>query len=126
MKNMHLMPVLGLLLLAAACTPGRAATSTGGQVNFELACDSSDTHESSTLYCMRMDTRTGDILRVDLSKLPRSSGPTKAPEGPSGLYQLVCDSTDTETRSDFRCLRVNRQTGEILLVDLPKVGVFPQ
>ena len=100
---------------------GREASSR----RFELVCDSSDTRESSTLFCTRIDTRTGDVKRIDISKLSQSNGPTAAAEERDGTYQLVCDSTDTEARSDFRCVRINTETGELLLVGLPKVEVIP-
>jgi hypothetical protein len=97
------------------------------QRNFDLVCDSADTNESSTMFCMRMDTRNGDILFVDQTKLTQSNGPTAAAmTEPPESYQLVCDSTNTPTKADFRCLRLHRGTGEIVLVGLPKVGKFPQ
>lgn len=127
------MPVvirLLVVLLAASCSerPLPAASDPAGSVAlpFHLVCDSADTRESSTLFCVRLDTRDGDVRRVDLSKLPQSNGPTRAAAGPAGTYQLVCDSTNTEVQSDFRCVRLHRQTGELLLVRLPKVGVIPE
>lgn len=114
-------------LLAAACgrdAPRPAAAHEAPP--YELVCDSSDTTQSSTLFCMRIDTRTGDVRTVDLAKLPTSNGPTASPAGPSGTYDLVCDSTDTATHSEFRCLRFNRQTGEAMIVKLPKVGIVPE
>jgi hypothetical protein len=89
-------------------------------------CDSADTTQSSTLFCMRIDTRDGDIRYVDLSKLTQSNGPTKSPAATPGTFTLVCDSTNTSTKSDFRCLRLNRRTGELLLVNLPKLGKTPE
>jgi len=106
----------------AAAPPAPAAAA----FPYDLVCDSSDTQQSSTLFCMRIDTRTGDVRAINLTKLPVSNGPTASPEGPAGTYVLVCDSTDTPARSEFRCLRMNRQTGELLVVSLPKVGVLPE
>jgi hypothetical protein len=119
---------LGLAALAlVACDGGqgeRAAAAPAAPA-FDLVCDSTDTRTASTLFCMRIDTRTGDVLRVDLSRLPQSNGPTGAADEPAGTYQLVCDATNTESRGDFRCVRVNRRTGELLLIRLPKVGQVP-
>lgn len=119
-----------VVLSATACGPGGGGagtpTASGAAFPYDLVCDSADTAESSTLFCMRIDTRDGDIRHVELSKLPQSNGPTRSAEGPPGTYKLVCDSTDTSTKSDFRCLRLNRQTGEVLLIALPKVGKFPE
>lgn len=126
---MHLRRAAAILMAVSAstaCGKANRGGSGGPAHNYELVCDSSDTRETSTLFCMRMDTRTGDVKRVDLSRLPQSNGPTKAAEEPAGVYQLVCDSTDTELKSDFRCIRLNRRTGELLLVSLPKVETFPE
>ena len=93
--------------------------------NFELDCESSDTATASELFCVRTDTRNGDILRVTYGQLPTSNGPTAAPEGPPGRFTTVCDATSTDTRSDFYCIRLNTDTGEMLLVNLQKVAAFP-
>lgn len=95
-------------------------------MNYDLVCDSADTDESSTMFCIRIDTRNGDILFVDQTKLTLSNGPTAAATvEPAGSYLLVCDSTNTPAKADFRCLRLHRGTGEMLLVGLPKLGKIP-
>lgn len=122
--------VLSLALASAAgCGKESAATgaaSASAPAPFQLVCDSSDTSTSSTLFCMRIDTRTGDVRTVDLAKLPTSNGPTASAPGPAGTYDLVCDSTDTATHSEFRCVRFSRQTGEAMIIKLPKVGIIPE
>ena len=74
---------------------------------------------------MRSDTRTGDVKRVNIDKLPVSNGPTAAAPGRPGRYQLVCDATSTETRSDFYCLRLDTESGEMMLINLLKVSEIP-
>src|SRR5262245_30420498 len=115
-----------IALLALGCRASVSTTNSGEGHAFELVCDSTDTRETSTLFCMLHDTRTGDVRRVDISKLPQSNGPTKSEAGPPGSYQLVCDSTDTESSSDFRCIRLNRRNGEMMLVNLRKVSAVPE
>jgi len=102
--------------------PGAAARAPA----FQLVCGSSDTKASTSLFCVRMDTRNGDVKRVAWDHIPVSQGPTKAADGPAGRYQLVCDATASETVSDFYCLRLDTESGEMMLVQLPKVGVIPE
>lgn len=114
-----------LALVTTACTASKDQPPAASMAAFELVCDSADTDQSSTLFCMRIDTRDGDVRTVDLAKLPTSNGPTKGAGAAPGTFALVCDSTDTATKADFRCIRLNRQTGEMLLVNLPKVAKTP-
>ncbi len=115
--------VLSLLACTDKPGPGKAAAPP----RYQLHCESSDTAESSQLFCVRMDTRTGDVRRVDLDQLTRSAGPTAVAEPePDGTFQLACDATVTDKRSDLYCLRLNTRSGELLLIGLPKVGKFPE
>lgn len=115
--------VLAVTLLAGCKDAPAGDAST--PPNFELDCESSDTATASELFCVRTDTRTGDILRVTYGQLPTSNGPTAAPEGRAGRFTTVCDATSTDTRSDFYCIRLDTDTGEMLLVNLQKVAAFP-
>jgi len=94
--------------------------------NFQLLCGSSDTPEESTLYCVRLDTRTGDVKRILWDHIPVSQGSTKASGGPAGSYQLTCHSTHSSNASDFYCLRLNTDNGEMMLINLNKVGSLPE
>jgi hypothetical protein len=114
-------------VLAAGCgreSSGPTPTSAAAP-RFELDCDSSDTTTKTELFCVRSDTRSGEVLRIDKDRLPASNGPTAAAVGPPGLYTTVCDATSTDTRSDFFCIRLNTDTGELMMINLQKVGVFP-
>ncbi len=121
--------VVVALLLASGCRqePATPAVTSGGGAspNYELDCASSDTATAAQLYCVRTDTRTGDILRVNHMALPASNGSTAAGNAPAGRFTTVCDATSTDTRSDFYCVRMNTESGEMLLVNLQKVGSLP-
>lgn len=114
---------LTLLLALVACS-SRVTNSTSA-ANYELDCAPANTATASQLNCVRTDTRTGEILVIDYMKLPVSNGPTVTGTGPAGRFTTSCNSTSTEKRADFYCIRMNTETGELLLVNLQKVSVFP-
>jgi hypothetical protein len=104
-----------------ACRDGGGAASP----LFELDCDSSDTAKASHLFCVRTDTRNGEILRVNPLQLPTTSGSTAVAAGGPGRFTTVCDATVTDTHSDFYCIRLNTETGELVLINLQKVDIVP-
>ncbi len=111
-----------LLSLVLGCGPAPAlATPERGPARYELSCDSSDTAQTSALFCVRLDTSTGDVKRIDLSKVKSTTGSTMGAEKGAGAFSIVCDSTDTAARSEFHCIRLDRATGEVVVVSLPKV-----
>lgn len=114
--------VLGLL----GCGKQASAPAAGGAAPlYTLACRSSNTATRAEVYCVRTDTRNGDILRVDYTKLPVTNGPTASAAGPAGRYQTECTATETDQRSDFYCVRLNTESGEMMLINLTKVGQIP-
>lgn len=119
---------VAFILLVACSRGGPAAgrSADGSSPNFELICRASNTSTDSKLFCMRHDTRTGDVKRVAIDALPVSRGSTGSGQAAAGTYQLTCESTQTATRSDVYCVRLNKQNGEMLLVALPSVGVVPE
>ena len=110
---------LALLVALTACS-SRASSSISA-VNYELDCASANTATASQLNCVRTDSRTGDILVIDYLKLPVSNGPTATGTAPAGQFTTSCDSTSTEKRADFYCIRMNIETGDLLLINLQKV-----
>lgn len=123
-------PALLLVLAvssAMACNGTRDASSVKHRelANYQLTCSSTDTRTGSSLFCLRHDTRTGEVHRVAIDRIPVSQGPTTAASGPPGRYDLVCDATSSELRSDLYCIRLNAETGELLLIALPKTPQFP-
>jgi hypothetical protein len=137
--NSSLRLVISLVLLgtglgAGACSrspepSSQPSSQPTGKVaiggNFELDCSSSDTATAAQLYCVRTDTRTGDVLRVNYMNLPTSNGPTGETAGVPGRFTTQCAATSTDARSDFYCIRLNTDTGEMLLLNLQKVGSLP-
>jgi hypothetical protein len=117
--------VATLLLCAAgaviACTSPTLTPGGEGPGPFALACDSADTTQRSTLFCVRTDTRDGDVLVVDLETAPVTTGSSRASLEPAHTYQTVCDSTVTPEQSDFRCLRLNTRTGDIVVLRLSEL-----
>jgi len=93
---------------------------------FQLACDSADTSQASTLFCVRLDTRNGDAVVLDLEKLPVTTGPSRAIEDVDGAYVMACDSTVTPQHSDFRCLRMHTRTGDVVVLRLSELPHFPR
>jgi hypothetical protein len=117
-----------LVLPLLGCGKGKESGGTAAAAagpHYQLVCDSSDTKERSSLFCIRMDTRSGDIKVVAVDKLPVSQGPTASEARDPGTYQIECHATRNDVNSDLYCLRLNRTSGEMLLVALPKVGTFP-
>lgn len=114
---------LALLCVLAACST-RVASDVP-TANYELDCAPANTATAAQLNCVRTDTRTGDILVIDYMKLPVSNGPTVTGTAPAGRFTTSCNSTSTEKRADFYCIRMNAETGELLLINLQKVSIFP-
>jgi len=112
-------------IVALALVACQSASPRQGKPNFELDCDSSDTARASQLFCVRTDTRTGDILRVNHGRLPTSEAHTATRTGPAGRYTTVCEATATDTHSDFYCIRLDTETGDMLLVNLQKIDAIP-
>lgn len=117
-----------LALLVAACSNNAATSATAAPPppNFELACRASNTATAAELFCIRTDTRNGNIVRVMHNSLPVSNGPTAVSVAePPGTYTTVCDATSTTTRSDLYCIRMNTRTGDMMLINLQKIDAIP-
>jgi hypothetical protein len=112
------------IIVLTACRDDGGTVSPPAPV-FELDCDSSDTATASHLFCVRTDTRNGEILRVNPQQLPTTSGSTAVAPGRHGRFTTVCDATATDTHSDFYCIRLNTETGDMVLVNLQKIDLVP-
>lgn len=110
------------LLVTSACAK---AAPREPPPRYQLRCDSADTAQASTLFCVRLDTKNGDAVVVDLDKLPVTTGPSRATEETDGTYQIECDSTVTPQHSDFRCLRLHVRTGDVVMLRLSELPHFP-
>ena len=125
-------PLASIVLCAFAAAAGchgagssPPPTSAGAAPDFELHCGAPTTSNASQLRCVRVDTRTGDVLVVDQMKLPVSNGPTASAADAPGTYTAACAATSMPNRADFFCLRLNTRTGDLLMINLPKVGTLP-
>lgn len=114
----------GVLIVLLGCAE-RGGGASSSAVNFELDCAASNTQTAAQLNCVRTDTRTGDIVVVDYMRLPVSNGPTATGAATPGRFTTACAATSTEKQAEFYCVRMNTETGELLLINLQKVGVIP-
>ena len=114
-----------LLLAVMACSGSGAQPGSSPGANYELDCAAANTATSAQLHCFRTDTRSGDVVVVDYLKLPVSNGPTGAGTAPVGRFTTACGAPSTEKRADVYCIRMNTETGELLLVNLQRASVFP-
>lgn len=118
--------VLVLLLLGSCRGPEPTRGSElASDHAFDISCAGSSTHTSGQAQCIRTDTRTGDVVHVDISRLPVSNGRTAVAPAPEGRYKTACAAVNMAERSDFYCLRLNTESGEIMLVNLLKIPTFP-
>lgn len=92
---------------------------------FALRCESLDSPNESTLQCVRLDTRDGDVRVIDLDKVPITSGTSRGAAELPGTYHLECDATTTAQRSDLFCVRLHTQTGEVVLLKLSELPRWP-
>lgn len=128
-RQLPLQLIAGAALIGLAGIVGcgdRGATAGAPAPRYQLHCDSADTTERSSVFCVRADTRNGDTHVVDLDKLPITNGASRATDERDGTYQTVCDSTVTPTKSDFHCLRLHTQTGEIVVLRLSELPRWPR
>ena len=65
------------------------------------------------------------MVRVAVDKLPVSKGPVGVSAGPVGRYETACIAASSDTQSDFYCVRLNTDSGEMLLLDMTKLSVVP-
>jgi hypothetical protein len=112
-----------LLLMVMACST--SGSGSGPSVNYELDCAAANTATAAQLRCVRTDTRTGDVVVVNYLKLPVSNGPTAGGGAPAGRFTTSCSATSTEKQSEFYCIRMNTETGDLLLINLQKATAFP-
>jgi hypothetical protein len=114
-----------LACLAVACTTSPAASPMSTAARFHLQCRSSNTASAAEIHCVRTDTASGSILKVEIFKLPVSQGPTDTAAVRAGRFQTECAAASTASKSEFYCVRLDTETGELMLVNLQKIPPFP-
>jgi hypothetical protein len=115
-----------LVSLSGCAQQGRTAVDPpAASGNFHLTCAAPSTANSAQMQCVRTDTRSGDIVVVDYMKLPQSTGPTATGGAAAGRFETACAAPSTASRGEFLCVRLNTETGEMLMINLTKVTVFP-
>lgn len=122
----------GLLLLGATLcgcpqqpTVVSALGVAGAGANFTLSCHSASTATARQVHCIRTDTRTGEVQRVNIDKLPVSTGSSGGAAAAAGRYQTSCVTAATADQADFICARINTESGEMMMVNLQKVTQVP-
>jgi hypothetical protein len=92
---------------------------------YQLACDTNDTESLSEWKCLRLDSRRGSAVYVDLNRVTVSDG--RGFESPSevGRYRAYCNSTRTAHEANFRCVRLDAKTGDVMLQPVDKLGTVP-
>ena len=113
-----------LVTLLCGCPQPTVSPGGGGQPNFTLSCHSASTATSRQVHCIRTDTRTGDVVRASIDKLPVGTASTAAPS-PAGRFAVACATAASAEQADFYCLRMNTDTGEMTMLNLQKVPQVP-
>jgi hypothetical protein len=118
---------LVVIALLSGCSSERRAleASPAGGVNYTLTCNGVSTATNAQMQCARLDTRSGEVVIVDYMRLPQSSGSTATGNATPGRFQLACAAPSSDNHGEFLCVRLNTETGELLLVNLTKLAVFP-
>jgi hypothetical protein len=122
--SIHLQLLVCLTVIMPACT-NAAAPPAAGLVRFHLQCRPSNTASAAEVHCIRTDTGSGEIVKVEIFKLPVSQGATGASVGRMGRFQTECAAASTATKSDFYCVRLDTDTGEMMLINMQKLPPFP-
>lgn len=109
-----------VILLATIVTAACSSASTSSDLGrYDLACDTIDMDGASVWKCAKIDTRKGVVTLVDLDHVPTTDGLGFAKPAEVGHYQLRCNSTAVPREGEFRCVRLDTQTGVIQYVKLP-------
>jgi hypothetical protein len=116
---------LAALLVGCSGRPEAARAASAPAANFTLDCAPSNTDTAAQLFCVRTDTRSGEVKRVSYLQVPVVAGSATTASAEAGTFQTECAATSTPQRSDFYCLRLNVVTGEIVLVNLQKSAQIP-
>jgi len=125
--------VLFAVSLLAACAAKPSADGADTRLRYDLACDSMQVNGKEPLLCVRIDTETGASWLIETTKLSfapdlavnsASVGPTRSAQ--IGRYALECNGTTSASDGAFRCLRLDRVTGDVGVVPLKALPIYPE
>jgi hypothetical protein len=94
---------------------------------YDLTCKGMSTENRSAVVCLRLKTSDGTVHAVDTAKLPKlGSSTVDTKGGKPGLYRIACGTGNTPKRANITCLRLNRQTGELVSIQTDKLERLPK
>ena len=65
------------------------------------------------------------MIFANLEKLPVLAGSTGAAASPAGRFQVSCVSAASAEQADFYCVRLNTESGEMMMLNMTKVPQVP-
>ncbi len=81
--------------------------------NYLISCEL----VSSALQCVRLNTTTGDMKQVDLSRLPVLESDTAMEAAGKGRYEISC----APKGQSMLCVRLDQESGKIVLIPVEKL-----
>ena len=116
-----------LLLLALASFAACSANGSGNNWRYAMTCNGLSTEARGAVACLRLDSASGDVHFIDIDKLSTLGASTAAKQSPagSGKYSLSCGVSNTPKEATMRCVRLNRASGEMVLLDLSRLPRLP-
>ena len=113
--------VMIALIAGLGCNPSNADWA------YDLTCEGLSTENRSAVVCLRLKTSDGTVHAVDTAKLPKlGSSTVETKPGKPGLYRIACGTGNTPKQAKITCLRLNRQTGELVSIQTDKLDRLPK
>ena len=114
--------ILALTALAA-CTPKGASDDW----RFSMTCNGLSTDARGAVACLRLDSVSGDVHFIDIDKLSTLGASTAATKksAQTGQFSLSCGVSNTPREATMRCVRLDRASGEMALLDLSRLPRLP-
>ena len=107
----------------AACSPNGSSA----EWRFSMTCNGLSTDARGAVACIRLDSLSGDVHFIDIDKLSTLGASTAAKQnaGQTGQFALSCGVSNTPREATMRCVRLNRASGEMVLLDLSRLPRLP-
>jgi len=116
------------MLILALTTFGACEVNQGDQSwRFDMSCNGLSTNARGAVACIRLDSVSGDVHFIDIDKLSTlgASTASKQATGNNGQFGLACGVSNTPREATMRCVRLNRTSGEMVLLDLSRLPRLP-